>query len=93
MSKLHELKTWPQFYAAVLSGRKSFEVRKDDRGFQSGDVLLLREWDPVKTVYTGAACYRRVRYVLSNSSHEGIAPGHVVMAISNGPWNLAPRDV
>lgn len=42
----HELKIWPQFYAAVKDGRKTFEVRENDRAFQAGDTVTLREWDP-----------------------------------------------
>ena len=43
----HDLKTWSPFYAAVASGAKTFELRKDDRNYSVGDVLLLREWDPL----------------------------------------------
>lgn len=42
----HDLKTWPEPFAAVVQGFKGFEVRKDDRGFAVGDMLKLREWDP-----------------------------------------------
>jgi hypothetical protein len=48
MSTVHELKTWPAYFERLLSGEKTFEVRKDDRGFQAGDELLLREFDPAK---------------------------------------------
>lgn len=37
----HELKTLPQYWDAVQRGEKTFEVRRDDRGFQKGDVLEL----------------------------------------------------
>lgn len=43
---IHELKTWPQYYCRVASGSKLFEVRKNDRGFQPGDSVELREYDP-----------------------------------------------
>ncbi len=45
----HELKIWPQFYARVADGTKTFEVRENDRGFQKGDTVTLREFnaDPV----------------------------------------------
>lgn len=45
----HYLKTDPAVFDAVKSGHKTFELRKDDRGYQVGDVLILQ-----KTKYTGA---------------------------------------
>ena len=48
MAIVHELKTWPEFFAVILDGRKRFELRRDDRGFQPGDRLLLREWEPTE---------------------------------------------
>jgi hypothetical protein len=41
----HELKIWPQYFARVADGSKTFEVRKNDRGFQPNDEVLLREFD------------------------------------------------
>jgi len=42
----HELKIWPQYYQAVKDGSKTFEVRKNDRGFQKDDLIVLREFNP-----------------------------------------------
>lgn len=42
----HELKIWPQYYARVADGSKTFEVRNNDRAFQMGDTVVLREYDP-----------------------------------------------
>lgn len=41
----HELKTWPVHFEAVWRGDKTFEVRLDDRAYQCGDTVTLREWD------------------------------------------------
>lgn len=48
MAKRHELKTLPVYFDAVARGDKTFEVRKNDRDFQTGDTLVLREFDPAK---------------------------------------------
>lgn len=42
----HELKIWPQYFEPVMFGTKTFEVRENDRGFQPGDTVALREYDP-----------------------------------------------
>lgn len=77
---MHELKTWPQYYYRVFDGQKNFEVRKDDRNFEIGDVLKLREWDPETKDYTGRELFRRVTYILRGGSF-GIEKGYVVMGI------------
>jgi hypothetical protein len=45
----HTLKVEPPYFEALVSGAKTFEVRKNDRAFQRGDVLELREWHPDQT--------------------------------------------
>lgn len=45
--RLHELKCWPAPFDEVWRGTKRHEIRRDDdRGFDVGDHLRLREWDP-----------------------------------------------
>lgn len=43
---VHELKTWPEPFAETLGWRKHFEFRRDDRGFELGNLLVLKEWRP-----------------------------------------------
>lgn len=47
--KTHALKTDPLVFDDVAKGLKTFEIRKDDRGYQVGDRLFLE-----RTRYTGA---------------------------------------
>jgi hypothetical protein len=79
---VHELKTWPEHYEAIISGAKRFEARRDDRGYAVGDELHLREWDPTGETYTGRSTYVTVLHKLVGGSF-GIEPGHCVMSISD----------
>ena len=47
----HELKILPEFFTAIIFGKKKFEIRKNDRDFRVGDVLKLMEYDGKN--YTG----------------------------------------
>lgn len=61
---VHELKTWPEYFQEVVKGNKTFEIRKNDRNYQVGDILHLKEYDPVGNQYTGSDAVARVTYVL-----------------------------
>jgi hypothetical protein len=77
----HWLKTWPQFFQAVFDGVKTFEVRRDDRGFELGDTLYLQEYHPANG-YTGRLVGREVTYILRSGEGDfGIEPGFVVMGL------------
>ena len=88
----HELKTDPQVFDDVVEGRKPFEIRKDDRGYEVGDLLKLRktkhtgaemaEGAPLE--YVGPPLYVYVTYLLRGPIY-GLADGWVIMAIM-------PRD-
>lgn len=69
---VHDLKTWPDYFAGILTGAKNFEIRKDDRGFEIGDELLLREWDPNTKVYSGRCARRQIKYIASHFLPDGL---------------------
>lgn len=66
----HELKIWPQYFCRVKDGSKTFEVRKNDRGFQPGDEVNLREWDPQLVEKSGAPEYLSALHSLSSRTHQ-----------------------
>lgn len=62
----HALKTWPEYFKEVEAGNKPFEVRKNDRNFQSGDTVILQEYDPATKKYTGKEATKTIGYIFNN---------------------------
>lgn len=78
---VHELKTWPGYFDAVAREVKTFEIRPDDRYFQVGDLLALREWSPSAKDYTPAEpVFREITYVFPGGQF-GVEAGFVVLGI------------
>lgn len=80
----HNLKTWPEYFAAVRSGKKRFEIRRNDRDFAVGDILVLREFNPGSGAYTDQTEERQVTFMLSGGQF-GLEAGFVAMGLSVGP--------
>lgn len=87
-TKVHELKTWPIAFQAIVDGRKRHEVRVNDRDFKEGDELLLREFNDGKCAmnlfaargYTGREQRVRVTYITPGGAW-GLPPNICVMSI------------
>jgi hypothetical protein len=77
---MHELKIWPGPYQAVADGSKTFEIRKNDRGFKVCDWLWLREWDPHTGEYTGCETVAVVSYMVKGGNW-GVPDDMCVMSI------------
>ena len=58
--KTHFLKTWPQWFEPIRQGLKMFEIRRDDRNFAVGDLLVLEEFRPGVGEYTGRTLSRHI---------------------------------
>lgn len=81
----HELKCAAPYFDAIARREMNFEVLRDDRGFQKGDILVLR-----RLCHDTGFCHildhdappirRRVTFILTGGQ-LGIEPGHIVMAL------------
>ena len=79
--KTHDLKLNTEFCDAVLSGEKTFEVRKNDRGFQTGDLIRF--------IPTDGTIREHAKHEISGHTYKityilngwGIKNGYVVLGI------------
>ena len=77
--KIHELKLLKEFCDDVLYGRKTFEVRYNDRGFQRGDLVKFKPVDgPFPYYHDVEKKLYKITYVLSG---WGIKEDYVVFGI------------
>ena len=82
LSQLHRIKILESFANAVYSGDKTFEVRKNDRGYQKGDYVdFIVLYDSDKCEYIDHPLSKKryeITYVLSG---WGIEDGYCVFGI------------
>lgn len=61
---IHELKCVTEPFQAKWDGKKSWEFRKNDRGFRVGDILREREYDLNTGMYSGREIFEKVTWIL-----------------------------
>ena len=80
MKTEHSLKILPSYFDLVVLRIKNFELRKDDRKYNIGDILVLKEYDGEN--YTGSFTKREIKYILRNCPEFGLKKGYVILGIS-----------
>lgn len=78
---VHYLKIKPEYYKDVECGLKTFELRKNDRDFQVGDILMLIKLDDMGNE-TDQVCKVKVRYILKDCPQYGLKDGYAILGIN-----------
>lgn len=87
--KTHDLKLSIEFCDAVLRGEKTFEVRKNDRGFQTGDLIRFIPTDGTSYRSSDGTIREHAKHEISGHTYKityilngwGIKNGYVVLGI------------
>ena len=66
--KMHYIKTYPLLFTEVLRGTKTFVIRKNDRDYKLGDLVVLQEFKPSINGYTGNIIAVEITYILTSFS-------------------------
>ena len=73
----HRLKIAKMFFDVVDAGKKSFELQKNDRNYQIGDILEMHEMDNGEE--TGRITEKKVIYVLEG--FKGLEKGYCILGL------------
>ena len=78
---IHAVKTAPCYFEDAVSGKKPFEVRKNDRDYRERDYIALNEYDAnmSETGYTGRSALFQITSILDNP--EYCKEGYAVLGI------------
>lgn len=86
--EIHVLKSWSMFFTDIRSGIRTSDIRSTkDRRFKVGDIMHLKEFDPVKFEYTGREEKVEITYIQTNKSnpcaisYDALADDYAVLSI------------
>lgn len=78
---IHVVKCKKTYFEQVVRETKKFEIRKNDRNYQPGDIIIMQEIEDEDgpAVYTGRFVLCKIGYMLED--FEGLTPGFVAFTI------------
>lgn len=95
--KMHELKVEHEYMDALKNGEKTFEVRRDDRGFQKGDRLRLCRYGKCRSTLYDSFGYmdKSGKVVSSYSATEGVdrITKNISYVLTGGQLGIEPGYV
>ena len=83
--KLHELKIKHEYLVEVDMGRKTFELRKNDRDYQVGDLIrfidIKQDNKDGCDIYINEDDLYKITYILKNVPQYGLDKDYCILAI------------
>lgn len=88
----HFLKIAPEWFHLIIHEEKTFEIRKNDRGFKTWDQLVLMEYEDGQ--YTGRYTIVQVKFIVPHEMFpEGIKEGYCVLDVFKNTHGLAMKRI
>lgn len=89
----HHVKSWSHFFQAIKKGDKLHDLRKMDRDYNVGDILVLEEYDFINGTYTGDSLEVEISYITSNKvpcafSSSALAKDYAILSLRK----LLPKE-
>ena len=89
--KIHELKIKEEYYKAIIDGEKTFELRKNDRDYQVGDLIQFNDklftpkyyFEGATEKYYPLPCETlfKITYVLKDVPEYGLDKDYCILGI------------
>lgn len=76
-SRIHKIRTAVKDFDAICSGKKNFELCRNDKGYKTGDILEMEEFGG--GIKTGRGLKAVITYIQEN--YTGLEEGYCILAI------------
>lgn len=77
---IHELKCNPREWPYYKNGQKNNSLRKNDRRYAVGDILILKLWEDERFV-DGEVAVRKITHVLSDHDFKYMPMGYCILSL------------
>ena len=77
---VHRLKIYPDYYYDICSGKKTAEIRLDDRDYNVGDTLYLCPWTAATGYTDDPFVCVRITHILKSTDFPGLSPGFSLLS-------------
>jgi hypothetical protein len=71
MTKIHNLEIRAEYALPKLKGDKMFEIRKNDRNYEVGDIIHYRVIDDEKLNYEMFTKFYKIKYITDYAQQYG----------------------
>lgn len=84
--RIHHVRSWSWLFDPINAGRKTHDLRIDDRDYAVGDLLVLNRYDPERGQLTGEQCTVEITYITSRDhpcafSSAVLSKDYVILSI------------
>ena len=82
--RYHSLKSMSDYFGDIAAAEESIDVRRFDRDYRPGDLVVLREYNALKGRCYGKTCVRRIKAVVEPRdlpNPEALATGFAILIL------------
>lgn len=82
-SPSHTLKIWEEFFNPLKEGGKTAEIRKNDRAYQTDQVIKFTEVNRKTGEETGRILFKRITHITDSQQFDGLSKGYVMISLTD----------
>ena len=79
VNAIHVLKCWPKYFEELFSGKKTFDIRRNDRDYKVGEFLDIKEWCPTTEKFSGRSVFFKISH--TTAEPKWVQKGYIGLSL------------